>query len=57
MEKLHYEKTENAKFIIRALIGNMSMSKYINHLDRQLVIQQKTRGDIYCIKGASVDKL
>lgn len=46
LEKLHYEKTENAKFIIRALIGNMSISKYINHLGRQLVIQQKTRGYI-----------
>lgn len=46
MEKLYYEKTENAKFIIRDLIGNMSMSKYINHLGRQLVIQQKRSGYI-----------
>lgn len=44
---------EDAKFIIRALMGNWRMSKYINHLDRQLAAKQYRLGYV-SYKGSHV---
>lgn len=44
MEKLSYDKTENAKFIIRVLIANVNVNKYKNHLGRQFVTKHDRLG-------------